>query len=403
MSRSPAEKRPFSRAARISLFIAVGLAFSNAVSTVFVSMYLYRWLDGIAALTVFNLGQFALMPLAFLAAAHVARRFGNRSALTFGLGLSVAFYGLLVALGQDSSRHLVALGTLSGLANGFFWFPFNIIVARAAEESDKGRYFGVSGALGSAAMAAGPLFSTLAISLAPRPEDGYSLLFLSIVLATAAMTVAALSLPKDADPARIEVGRYLRSRGDGRWAFALRASFAYGLRDGANWSVMSILILQGAGSETAAGYLAIGFAVFGIGANYAVGKALAPRRYSAFWGWGSLVALASALVISLMPSPLGAGLSGALWKAAEALVLLPFNAAFFGVLARYLREEGTVAGRNVAAEISLNAGRALGAGAFLALSLLTSSYARILFPLLTLAVPATWVIYRRHSRELNGG
>jgi len=397
------KKRPFSRGARATLFIATGLAFSNAVSTVFVSMYLYRWLDSIAALTVFNLGQFALMPLAFMGAALLARRFGNRSALMLGLCLFVLFYGLLVALGESSSRWLVLLGVMSGLANGFFWFPFNLITARAAEESEKGRFFGASGALGSGATAAGPLVSTLAISLAPRPEVGYSMLFLSIVAVSAAMGAAAFCLPNEVSAVPIEVRRHLRPRGDGRWSIGLGISLTSGLRDGANWSVMSILILQGAGSETMAGYLAIAFAVLGIAASYGLGKVLIPRRYSGFWGWGSLVALASALVIALSPTLVGAVVSGTLWKIAETLVFLPYGAVFLGILARYIREEGSAAGRNIAAEIALNLGRAIGAGSFLVLSLFTIDYARILFPVLTLALPASWLIYRRYAPAIAQG
>jgi MFS transporter, YQGE family, putative transporter len=393
----------FSHAARVTIALGAGLSFSNAVSTVFVSMYLYRWLDSLAELTVFNLGQFILMPLGFSLAGLVARRFGNRSAMTLGLVLFVVFYGLLVALGESSSRFLVALGIINGLANGCFWFPYNIITARAAENSDKGRFFGLSGTLNSAAMAAGPLVSTLAISLAPRPEAGYSILFLSIVAVMAVMAIAALSLPNDASDFPLRIIRHIRARGDRRWSFALEVNFVFGLRDGANWSIMSILILQGAGSESAAGYLAIAFAVLGIGANYLVGKALTIRRYSALWAWGSLAATVSAFVIVLWPTLAGAGLSGSLWKASEALVYLPFNAAFYGLLAFYIREEGNAAGRNIAAETLLNLGRAISAGSFLLLSLFTSDYAKILFPLVTLAVPCTWLIYRRHAGELSQG
>jgi hypothetical protein len=37
----------------------------------------------------------------------------------------------------------------------------------------------------------------------------------------------------------------------------------------------------------------------------------------------------------------------------------------------------------------------------LVLSFFTADYARILFPILTLAVPATWLIYRRHAADLS--
>ena len=46
------------------------------------------------------------------------------------------------------------------------------------------------------------------------------------------LLLLALALPPDSGPrAALEVGKRLRSGGDGRWAFGLRASFAYGLRD----------------------------------------------------------------------------------------------------------------------------------------------------------------------------
>ena len=394
--------RPFSRSAKAVLLIGAGLAFSTAVSNVFVSMYLYRWLDDIAALTVFNLGQFVLLPVAFVAASLAARRFGERAVLMAGLSLFVAFYGLLVLLGSATSRFLLLLGVVSGLANGFFFSPYNLIMARIAEVSDKGRFFGASGALGSAATAMGPLVSTLAISLAPTPERGYSLLFLSIVFVTAAMVLAALALPNERQAGALEIRRSLFARGNPRWKLALGISLATGVRDGASWSVMSILILQGAGSEMRAGYMNVGFAVLGIGISYAVGRLLKPRNYSALWGSGSIIAVASALAISLWPSPAGAAVSGVLWKLTESMVFLPYGAVFLGILAGCIREEGGAAGRNIGAEIWLNAGRIIGALSFLALAPFTADYARILFPILTLSLPASWLVYRRYAGSLAG-
>jgi hypothetical protein len=180
-------------------------------------------------------------------------------------------------------------------------------------------------------------------------------------------------------------------------------SFAWGLRDGANWSIISILILQGAGSETAAGYLSVGFALLGIAANYAAGRTCVPARYSAFWGWGSLLALAAALAISFFPTMGGAIALGVIGKISDTLILIPFNAAFLGVLGGYQRDEGTGAGRNVASEVWINAGRTVGTLAFLALSAFTADYARILLPIVTLAVPATWLIYRAHAADIAQG
>ena len=128
-----------------------------------------------------------------------------------------------------------------------------------------------------------------------------------------------------------------------------------------------------------------------------------PRRASAFWGWGSLAAVSSSIILVAVPTPGGAAVSGLVWKLAEALVFLPFNAAFFGILARYIEREGDIAGRNIAVEIVLNIGRALGAGLFLALSFVTDDYAQILYPAVTLAVPASWLVFRRYLARRGAG
>jgi YQGE family putative transporter len=386
----------FSRNARVVLFLSTALAFSNAVSSVFVNMYLYRWLDGLAAITVFNLFQFALIPVGFIASALLSRRAGKRVSIALGLLFFVAFYGLLVVLGPRSAHLLYLIGTVNGLANGFFWFPFNIVLAEAVDEGERGRFFGISGALSSAASAAGPLLATAAIELAPRPETGYALIFLFIAAIMAFMAAAAVSLRVSEVKAPIRILRHFRPGGGPGWRFAMDASFVYGVRDGASWSIMSILVLEAAKSDVIAGQLSVLFAVFGIGANYVAGKTMTSRRSSAFWGWGSLAAVLSSIILVALPTVAGAAISGIVWKLAEALVFLPFNAAFFGILARYIELEGDIAGRNIAVEIVLNLGRAVGAGAFLALSFVTEDYARILYPAVTLTVPASWLVYRRY-------
>lgn len=388
-----------SRDARAVLFIQAGMSFSNAVSTVFVNMYLYRFLDGIAALTVFNLYQFALLPAGFLLAALASRRLGKGAVLAASLWLFVAFYGLLLGLGEGSARFLYLLGSLNGLALGAFWYPFNLAIAKASSDGDKGRFFGLYGALGSAAGALAPIASTAALVLAPRIELGYAAIFAAIALLSVAMSLAALAVRLEERPAPIRVLPYLRSRGDPGWAFVLRANAVYGIRDGASWSVMSILVLRAAGSDAGAGRLAVLFALVGIAANYGGGRAYRDRRGSAFWGWGSLIAVASSVLLVLARGPVAAAVAGSAWRLGESLVFLPFNATFFGLLARYVEAEGDVAGRSIAMEIALNAGRAAGVGLFFALASLTPLYADILYPAVTLAVPASWLVYRRYLRR----
>jgi hypothetical protein len=174
-------------------------------------------------------------------------------------------------------------------------------------------------------------------------------------------------------------------------------NLVYGVREGANWSILSVLVLKAAGNDVRAGTLSILFALVGAAANILGGRFFGPRRSLAFWGWGSMAALGASVLLVALPTPVGAAIAGSVWRAADALVILPFNVALFGVLSAYEKKEGSIAGRNIAMETVLNLGRTLGSLAFLLLSYATPFYAEILFPVVSLAFPVSFLIYRRFS------
>jgi YQGE family putative transporter len=384
---------------RLTLFIYACFSFSSAVSTVFASMYLYRYLDSIAALSVFNLFQFGLMPLGFYVAGRAARRIGKKATLIAGLVLFVVFYALLVALGPRSARYLYLLGGVNGLANGLYWFSFNVIITDITSEATRGRFFGAYGALGAAASAAAPAISSPLLEFAPNIEWGYSALFLCIIVVTVAMSVAASLLHVSESRERFTVLDKIRPGREPAWRFAILANLLYGIRDGAGWSIMSALVLKSAGNDVLAGELAVLFAISAAAANLVGARFLTPKRGLRFWLWGGVAGVASAVLLVAVPNPVGAAVSGTVWRAAEALVFLPFNVAVFGIFADYGKREGGIAGRNIAVETALNFGRAIGVLAFLGGSYLTPYYAELLFPLVTLFVPASFIVYKRY-REI---
>ncbi len=380
------------------LFIFALYSFQAAVSAVFVSMYLYRFLTGIAQLTIFNIFQFILMPLGFFIGGQGARRIGKKLVLITGLVLFIVFYGLLVVLRERSANSLYLLGGINGLANGFFWYSLNLFIAESNPQGGKGSFFGIFGALGAVAGALAPAVSTAILGFFPKVETGYLVLFMLIIGLSLITALVALGMNSRESSEGFTVRDKLVLGRDPSWDFALGVNLVYGLRDGASWSIFSVLILKASGGDVLAGKLSIAFAVVSAAANIGGGKILTERRSVLLWGWGSLGALLSSIILVTAVSPLGAAVSGILWKIAEAAVTLPFTVAYFNILTNYIRREGNVAGRNIAVEIVLNAGRTLGAVAFLSLSFITPYYAEILFPLLTLAIPVSFVLYRRYSR-----
>lgn len=230
MSQSPRQK--LSPGALWLLLTFSGAQTANAVATVFVNLFMLVVAHSLTGLITFNIGYFVALTVVFYAASKV---FHGRPPLVpyrWGLFLTMAFYGLLLALSHHASHLVLALGIIYGIAQGAYWFGFNLMTFDTIDRDSRMHFFGVSGAVNSITGIAAPLFSGLVISTVAG-LGGYLIVF-AVALALYAAALAISSGVPTGPPMHLQPiadsWRVVADRPD--WAVIIKTVVVRGTREG---------------------------------------------------------------------------------------------------------------------------------------------------------------------------
>jgi YQGE family putative transporter len=153
----------------------------ETVGDTIVSVYTVRLTSTFSDAAWFQLWKYFAVPFGFLLGSAVARRFGGVWAYRLGVGGYMAFYGLVLFMRENILAYEIALGLLWGLAMGFYWLGWQLLILDLTKDGERdtllslvgmtvfasqlvgppvaGYYLGESGELG----AYGPLFAVVTV------------------------------------------------------------------------------------------------------------------------------------------------------------------------------------------------------------------------------------------------
>jgi len=186
--------RSLDRGTRWLLATMAGATTAGAIASVFVNLFIFVVSHQLRALALFNGVYFlTLNGVFYLVAAAFARHAPIRP-YRLGLFLTAGFYGVLWFLGSAANRHLVGLGILQGVAQGFFWFGANLMTFDTVDPAQRIRFYGINSAVSSVAGVLGPLAGGLIIGFLPHFE-GYLLVFSAAVVLYGVTFGISLAVP----------------------------------------------------------------------------------------------------------------------------------------------------------------------------------------------------------------
>jgi YQGE family putative transporter len=361
-----ASERTLSPSSWRLLCVSGVFALSVALSNTFVNVYLWKLDRTFAAIGWFNLMTYLLMPVGFWWAGRVAAERGSAWTLRGGIAGHVLFYALTLWGGESAAAHPALLGSVLGLAGGWYWYSYNVLSLRLTGMATNARFFGLNGMFGAVAgMVAPPLAGAL-ISYEDRLGglSGYHLVFgLSLALFVGA-ALLSLGLRTEGGRDPLDLGAARQALRRPRWRLLLAACLVYGLREGVFLFLIGILFFIHAGSEWRLGTFAFIQSLLSSLSFYTVGKAVDPHNRRAVQWTGALCMAGAAL---LFLRPVTAGLLvvyGIVISVVLPLFLLPLQTLVFDSIVHV--GGGTHPGAYfIVREAFANAGRVLGIGLFL--------------------------------------
>jgi MFS family permease len=267
------------------LLVCIGLfTLGSSFLDVFLNIYLWRELNDLRAVVLFNLCFFLSMPFGFIFNGLLLGRIPHASAFRFGILVQGFFPLLIISLGGNVLPFLVPLGLIRGFGEAFYWANLNLFIFDFTSDKIRGYFTGLQEALNSAIWMVGPPLVGLTIVIVGQEWLGLSVrssYYLSFSIATFIFLLAVIIAGKlKTDKEKLDFslkGLSLKSLGKNWWTVRLM-SIVDGFPNGIFILTWSVLAFEFFGGEVQVGWFNGFLGVLGILAAYLAGRLARPER-----------------------------------------------------------------------------------------------------------------------------
>ncbi len=270
------------------------------MSFVFVNIYLWRLSHQLSVIAVYNLICYTFVPLGFVIGGKIAKRRDRLLTYRLGIGFYSLFYLSIVLAGTYVSAYYVLFAVSIGLAMGFYWSGFLVLLYDATTSSNRLRFLSLSTACFSLAGITGTAVSGNIIA-SFRNTTGYIIVFgiALLVFLVTAFGSFRIAVKQSRKKRYFLKYTFLLAAKNKPWARAVLGFFIIGLLEGMMFFLPSILLYQSFTREDVVGYLTILFSVISVASSYMqskIGSRSSVSRYLLSSGAG--IALAAAVLLT---------------------------------------------------------------------------------------------------------
>ena len=345
---------------RLLILINCFYNLANAMSAVFMNVYLYAYTGSLVVMSIYTIVRIGLYPFFFTIGGKWAQR--HRFSQTLTAGLVFIMISLLFVLGASDQFERVpqlvyVVAALVGMGEGLYWLSINSLNQIVSTAKTRSLFISDIGIFNNLSAIIAPLISTLIIELAGTDTAGYVEIFKIVIYGL----IALLSTRISARSVNRGFSVLKRMRlDDPQWRYCMTSTFLYGMRDSLILTLAGLLVYNATnGSGSAYGKLLAIFAVLTILAYAWVSRTMRRSNRMRYYQIGSLLIASSTIVLVLWPTLAGAIYYGVVNAIATPMYANPYTIIMMNAIQDYADQENIV-GRVIAKEAYLSIGRCLG-------------------------------------------
>ncbi|MCX5772440.1 MAG: MFS transporter [Candidatus Hydrogenedentes bacterium] len=269
-----------------------------ALSTVFVSVYLWVNSHDLAVICRHYLVLFAVIPLFFILAGWYSQARDRVHVYRAGLVLHAVFYGALLLLREQSPHYAGWLGALLGVTWGIFWVGANTFNFDVTASGKREYFLGLMQVVSAGVSLVAPVLSGAIIMYSSDTVVGYHRVFALVLILFLACLVVSLWVPKDNVRRPFKIWRALFPGPDQRdWRLMMLVSASLT----GSFTIFPILLgvlmyVQTANELTVGGYGTFQ-AVAALITAYFVGRTVSPFNRRRFMWWGVVILLGAGATV----------------------------------------------------------------------------------------------------------
>ena len=282
-----------------------------ALSTIFINIFLFRNSSGIETTLLFNIVNFAFMPVGALTAGIFGKRYNLSAMMRSGIAVLNLLYLFLLIFQENVVHYAYIVGMLNGFYAGLYFLGQNTMLLDFTQEDNRDAALSLNGFTSTFAGLVCPLLASLIIS-AFSDLTGYMILFAVCFALFLTACVLSFKIPKVHTKTKFNpkelIVRYFTNRD---WFFALCGDFMRNIREGVMSFIINILMFSVIRQELLIGVNSFIGSVLTLALYVYLTKRISPQNRKQYYLGASIVLFVSSIPLLFgmnMPVLFGFGL-----------------------------------------------------------------------------------------------
>lgn len=276
----------------ITIFFTLGTVFSE----VFVNIFIWRLKSDFFLLITYLFACYATIPFIFYISGYIGMSIDRVWIYKIGIIFHILFYFLILLFNRNITSHLIELGIIKGIAMGFYWFGYHILVFDYTGRGDNRDHFYANLAIISAVISLlAPFIAGFLINKFIGYK-GYYLVFAisSIFFIIAVYLSTKLKSAPIKKPYKIEDLIFTRNK---KWRGTMIAYFFLAAKDTIAMFLISVLVFKVTGNEFSLGKYIFLVSGVTIATSYFIGKFSKPEIRHNYVLAGSIIYFLTCLIL----------------------------------------------------------------------------------------------------------
>ena len=334
---------------------------SNALSSVFVNVFLYVYTESLIVMTLYTCLKILMYPPLFTLSGKVATK--KNFGLTLSIGLIIMMAQLIFILyfnelfGQYHFLVYVS-AIVVGIGESFYWLSIVSLNQYVSQPETRNRYFGVLGIFNNLSSIIAPLLATGLIEAAPNDMAGYTTIFKVVLVLYAIISAISFTVRIHVPSKPFTVLDKLNLK-DKNWEYVFVSTLLFGLRDSLILTLAGLLVYNATGGNGSSySKLLALFAVIAITSFAILIRKMNNRNRDKYYLAGCILTASSTMVLVLWPTMGGAIYYGLVNALASPMFTNPYNVLYMNAISGFKNEN--LIGRVIGREIAMTIGRCSG-------------------------------------------
>lgn len=384
--------RQLSSNAVILLVIGSLFVLANGLSTVFVTVFIWKITNSYVQVSLYNVSVYLFMVMGSILAGAVARKKGIPYCLRAGMICLIIYFVAVLWLQSASVKYLLLLGIPYGLGSGLFYYASNTLLYYYTSDTNRGVYLGYSNALGAVMGILAPTVSG-AIIVSGHELQGYQYVFFITFGIYVISCVISDFLESKVQEGEFSLKRILSYSTHPDWNYIMKSNFFLGFREGAIYFIIDILYFLTFRNELSLGGFTTLISLIGVISSIVIGKFVTTGNAYRSIFIGSIMTLTATMILVVHTSVQTVVVYGVLTNIFNNCWLIPFYMIQYQVAQGVMNNRETMGDFMIAREIPLAMGRVAGILLFIWIenTALKDMSVRIAMPILNAMVLVAYI------------